>query len=100
MATTFHLFPLLPRELRDEIWAFALRPHHRESKSFAYTIPPRKLIMNLGEPCEYGDYRDSSIYFVISAKELERFYDVCPWFINDHRHHLGDRIGLHGWEDL
>ncbi|KAH7195972.1 hypothetical protein DER44DRAFT_675173 [Fusarium oxysporum] len=51
-------------------------------------------------PVAGGDYRDSSIYFAISANELGRFYDACPWFINDHRHLLGDRIGLLGWEDL
>ncbi|KAH7240369.1 uncharacterized protein BKA55DRAFT_542955 [Fusarium redolens] len=34
MATTFHLFPFLPQELRDEIWAFALRSHHRGVQIF------------------------------------------------------------------
>ncbi|KAF5536992.1 hypothetical protein FMEXI_10128 [Fusarium mexicanum] len=34
MATTFHQFPLLPRELRDEIWYFAIRSHHRGVQIF------------------------------------------------------------------
>ncbi|KAF5643550.1 uncharacterized protein FTJAE_3350 [Fusarium tjaetaba] len=40
MATTFHKFPLLPRELREEIWYFAVRSHHRGVQIFqAYKSP-------------------------------------------------------------
>ncbi|EXA35763.1 hypothetical protein FOVG_12912 [Fusarium oxysporum f. sp. pisi HDV247] len=34
MATTFHQFPLLPRELRDEIWYSAIRSHHQGVQIF------------------------------------------------------------------
>ncbi|KAF5674281.1 hypothetical protein FCIRC_7819 [Fusarium circinatum] len=34
MATTFHQFLLLPRELRDEIWYLAIRSHHRGVQIF------------------------------------------------------------------
>lgn len=34
MATTFHKFPLLPRELRDEVWCLAIRSRHRGVQIF------------------------------------------------------------------
>ncbi|RBA21885.1 hypothetical protein FPRO05_00232 [Fusarium proliferatum] len=40
MATTFYQFSLLPRELRDQIWHFAMRPHHRGVQIFQIHNPP------------------------------------------------------------
>lgn len=37
---TFHLFPRLPKELRDAIWAFAIRPRGRVHTSSPYLTAP------------------------------------------------------------
>jgi len=48
MARTFHKFSLLPGELREKIWCFAIRPTGDDA-------PPSAHIFKLGQDAEVGD---------------------------------------------